>query len=274
MQSLREVIEETEQVLGILSGGTPNTYPIGLPKIDDTVGGLSPSTVGLLGADTGVGKTQLTIMMAMNRMDRGHKSAIISTEDPADVIGARILAYKSGINAQRMRLGKINHHERLRLAEIAEHLDQQDEIICAFPGSRLSKVLEATDQACKEGCKIVYLDYIQDVTGHNRANTYAELNETMVRFKDILAEHGAAGMIASQMTKPNPQYRTYYTRHDIRGSRDIANKARLILIAEKDSTDPNLVYVKVDKSTHGGEGMRQSFVRNGSGLLIPIEKAI
>ena len=219
MQTLREVIEETEQVLGILSGGTPHTFPIGIPKIDDIVGGLSPGTIGVLGADTGVGKTQLTVMMALNRMERGHKSAILSTEDPPDVIGARILAYKSGINAQRMRLGQINHHERLRLAEIAEHLDERDEIQCAFPGSRLDRVLEAADKACEAGARVVYLDYIQDISGHNRQNTYAELNETMTRFKDILAGHGAAGMVASQITMPNPQYRTYLTRHDLRGSR-------------------------------------------------------
>jgi len=269
--TLRDVVVQTEHSTGCLSGRAPHLIPTGIERLDNTFGGLSPGIVTVLGALDGTGKSTMSLYMAFERAKSGHRTAVLSTQDPADVVGVRLLSYMTGINGLNVRRGSLSEFDRARLARAGEELGRNEDILTYFPSGRLQPVLHDMEEAASEGCDFIFIDYLQNlhIAGF-RGDRRNEIDRMLGDIRDCAAKHNLAVMLLSQMRRLPPGFDRDYTRSDLKESSTIGETARLVLILNKDRKDAALTHCVVDKSSWGGDNVVASFRRATSGMLVPV----
>jgi replicative DNA helicase len=264
VQGTKATINEAVHTFKLDSDGMPELVPLGIPPLDTELGGLGPGAMGILAAATGVGKssTVLTSMLASPV-----KVGCVSVEDGPDVVGTRLLSALTGINSLRIRRKDLTDKE-LRLIAKAVKSNKMDHMYYAYPiGGKVEKVCEAIKEMAKLGVKLVWIDYLQEVHQHGRADRRMEINEVMSRIHEEAADSGVAVMMLSQFRRLGDGEKIPQIYH-LKESGDIENKARIIILAHKivESEDTRVRF-RLAKSTYGGEHITYDMTRDASGTL-------
>ena len=260
----KETIREAVDTFKLDTDGYPELVPLGIPPLDDELGGLGPGAMGILAAATGVGKssTVLTSMLASPV-----KVGCISVEDGPDVVGTRLLSALTGINSLRIRRKDLTDPELDTIAKAATS-NRMDHMYYAYPmGGRIGLVLDAMSGMAELGCKLVWVDYLQEIHQHGRSDRRMEINEVMSLMHERAAELGIAVMMLSQFRRLTDGEKIPQIYH-LKESGEIENKARIILLAHKVAeSDDNRLRYRLAKSTYGGEHICYDMVRDSSGTL-------
>jgi replicative DNA helicase len=247
--------------------GRPDLIQLGLPPVDNAIGGMFPGSCGILAAGTGVGKSSIVLTSALTTPSR---VGIISTEDTPDVFGTRILSLVSGVDSLKMRRKCFSPAEAKAVSRAYETLRQDSGVRVAYPiGGGLEAVRDATRSLAAEGCKLVWLDYIQKVRG-NSDDRRNEVSTIYTKFQEECYLNGCVGMVVSQFRRledPTRQPQIYHLKE----SGDLENEARLIILAHRDKDDLNVVNFRIAKCTFGGENVRFQYRRNQSGSLEQVQ---
>lgn len=273
MPYLKDLMDKAEKDTGLRTGETPNLVSIGVPKFDKTIM-MDPGTGGVLAADTGIGKSTLALVLLLERRKAGLQTLYVSTEDPLAVVFTRIVALLADVSATGIRMGTLTSAEKTRALACSEELRNDDKIILEFPGADVDQVQRSVERGIDHGASLAIVDYLQAVGGGNYGSERERINEVFRLSKEAAGREGGAMLMVSQFRRI-PREQRSYTRHDIKGSGDIANAARLILIAEPSTDHVDTVYLRVEKSTVGGEGMVQTYKRRReSGMLTPLRPGV
>jgi replicative DNA helicase len=250
--------------------GLPELVPIGLAPLDAELGGLGPQSCGILAAATGVGKSS-AMLAAM--LTSPVKVGAISMEDGADVVGTRLLAAQSGIDSLRIRRKALSKKELAAVNKVVTS-NKLDHMFFSYQiGKSLDQVCVAIKELTDIGCKMIWVDYLQEIRGHNKNDRRNEVAEAMSRCHGQAAAGGAALMAISQFRRVGEDLKTGLPRpvgiHHLKESGDLENKARIIVIAQKQPSPDGAdrVRFKLAKSTYGGEYIRWDMVRDPSGTL-------
>jgi replicative DNA helicase len=146
----------------------------GFPSLDACTRGFLPSTVFVVGARSGVGKSTCMLDMAL-AASRMAPVSIFSIEMPFSLVQTRALANITQLNHQAMVLDKLMPMEKLEVQNAAKTLeklpitvddlplmlypiDYEAKYKRAIPGSSFNVKLQ---QAAKDGSKIIFIDYLQ-----------------------------------------------------------------------------------------------------------------
>jgi len=269
--NVQETIDEACETFYLCRDGKPELVPLGFPPLDAELGGLGPGACGILAAATGVGKSSA---MLAGMLASPVKVGAVSLEDGPDVVGTRLLSAITGIDSLLIRRKALSKGQ---LKEIAKAKDSNvlDHMHFAYPiAGSLEQVEEDIALLCAAGCKMVWIDYLQEIRGHagRNAERRNEVSEAMTRCHRAAARGGAALMMVSQFRRPGTDVKGAPRPvgiHHLKESGDLENKARIIIIAQKqpspDSSDR--VRFKLAKSTYGGEYVKWDMVRDESGTL-------
>ena len=262
--STQETIHEAVDTFRLDRDGMPDLVPIGLGPLDDELGGLGPGTMGVLAAATGVGKssTMLSAMLASKV-----KVGAISVEDGPDVVGTRLLSALTGINSLRIRRKDLSGKELTAIGKAARS-NKLDHLYFSYPhGGRIELVEKSIELMAEAGCKMVWIDYLQEVHAHGRADRRMEINEVMSRVHEKAAESGCAVIMLSQFRRLGDGEKVPQIYH-LKESGDIENKARIIVLAHKlAESDQGHIRFRLAKSTYGGEHICFDMLRDESGTL-------
>jgi replicative DNA helicase len=263
LKTLFESVEVAFETLHILDAGTSSLIPLGVPPLDRVLGGLFPGTCGILAAQTGVGKSSAVLSWALAA---NTNVGIISTEDTPDLIGSRILSAVTGIDSLKFRRGDLTDAERRLAKNAKEELKARNNVRIAYciSGS-LIDIQEAVRQLAIEGSKVIWLDYIQKIRGHNN-DRRNEVSTSYTTFQRECAKNNVVGMVVSQFrrlkdTETVPQIWM------LKESGDLENEARLCILAHRDEDDRSLIHFRIAKSTFGGENLRFCYRMDSSGTL-------
>ena len=251
------------------TGKRPDLARTGLSIIDSTIGGLFPGTLVVIGAEQGVGKSSLVLSALFNSPD---PIGAIFLEDGPDLVGSRALAYESGVNSLDLRFS-----ERLppgaikRLQEAQERLKARKDVFLEFAlGGSMETIETRVERMGKQGVKACYLDYLTKIRGLS-ADRRSEIGTAMVRFQKACQANGIVPILLSQLSRKNGTRENPDPRYDepsvgrLKESGDIEAEARVILMAWP--SQENGVYVRLAKSSFGGQGARSHFIRDASGSL-------
>jgi len=251
------------------TGKRPDLARTGLSLIDNTVGGLFPGTLVVVGAEQGVGKSSLVLSALFNSPD---PVGAIFLEDGPDLVGGRALAMESGVNSLDLRFS-----ERLppgavkRLQEAQERLKTRKDVFLEFAlGGSMETIETRVERMGKQGVKACYLDYLTKIRGLS-ADRRSEIGTAMVRFQKSCQANGIVPIMLSQLRRQNPTKDNPDPRYDepnvgrLKESGDIEGEARVILMAWP-SRDGG-VNVRLAKSSFGGQGARTYYSRDDSGSL-------
>jgi replicative DNA helicase len=260
----RETLDEAIHVFHLDRDGFPELVPLGLPKLDGELGGLGPGACGIMAAATGVGKSS-TMLAAM--LNSKVKVGAVSVEDGADLVGARILSGLTGIDSLRIRRKALSEAELAAIAKAAKG-SKLDHMFFSYPiAGHISRVCEDITEMCKRGCKLIWLDYLQEVQGDKTERRH-EVKEVMSKAHAAAAEGGAALMCLSQFRRLGDIDKRPEIYH-LKESGDLENKARIIILAHrvKDPEGKARIRFRLAKSAYGGEHITWDMVRGKSGML-------
>lgn len=268
---VKQTIESAVDTFYLDRDGMPELVPTGFSALDAELGGLGPGAVGILAAATGVGKSSA---MLSGMLSSTVKVGAVSLEDGPDVVGTRLLSAITGIDSLRIRRKALSKGELARIAK-AKKSNTLDHMYFSYPvAGSIDQVVASITDLCTRGCKMIWVDYLQEIRGGGRqhADRRNEVGEAMHYCHTAARAGGAALMMISQFRRPGTDVKGN-TRpvgiHHLKESGDLENKARIIVIAQKqpspDASDR--VRFKLAKSTYGGEYVTWDMVRDESGTL-------
>lgn len=230
----------------------------GHQRIDDAAGGIQPGFVWIFGALTNWGKSTWLVMLLDENLKRGKRVLLVGNEDSPAVYADRLMARRSGVNALRLRDGKLTDGERSRVGEVANaalpkplHLD------CRREAHRKAEwVARQVDRLIRdEGIDLVLFDYIQEFDLKRPVETervkYREIGKIL---RSVVKGHNRSGVIFSQVTEM--QTKKYPDKNSIRECRDLSNAAEAVLIGftPKEGDHSGKKCILVDKVKNGPTG--------------------
>ena len=261
---VKQTIQEAVETFYLDREGRPELIPLGFRSLDEELGGLGPRSCGILAAATGVGKSSAMLTgMLSSRVPVG----CVSVEDGPDVIGTRILSALTGIDSLRIRRKQLSVEELESINKAAKHPDL-NHLYFSYPtAGTIDEIEDCVEKLCQNGCKMIWLDYLQKVRGH-REDRRHEVAETFTRFQRAVAKGGAAGMAISQFRRFGAEERVPQIYH-LKESGDLENEARIIVLAHRytDENEVGRVQFRLAKSTYGGEWLRWEMTRDAGGTL-------
>lgn len=268
-------VATTSDFFGIFSDKAADLITTGITPLDEEIGGIFPGFSLVLGAMTGVGKSNLVLRASLqNKM----KVGIISLEDTPDIIGSRLLAMYSGINSRRLRLGSFSPHELARLKKAREQIGDIHNVLFNYCiGANLEQVLQATSDLADAGCQLIWLDYLHKIKG--RGARKDDVSYAFSAFQNLCYEKRVASAVVAQFSRKTiwaGDHTRDATIYDtprlnwLKDSGDIENESRIVLLAHKSPEDKSTMVVNVAKSTIGDIGRKIHYRYNENGALTEI----
>lgn len=280
IKTLSESADSAAELFAVFRDGKPDLIPLGIDEVDSTLGGLFKGTLVIVAMDTGVGKSRFVLGSALRFGEVcEHPDArvgIISTEDTEDLVGGRLLAWASGVDSLRIRKKEYLPGDADKLRKGMEYLRDLDAagnspVFSYRIGGSLPDIVEAVHELGDQGCKVIWLDYLQKIRGVSD-DRRGEVGRVMTEYQRACDRVGAVAGMVSQFTRrdTNKEPQLWHLKE----SGDIENEARLALLGYADTRgSEEVVAIKVAKSTFGF-GRKTTFLRKTgvSGMLEPFEE--
>jgi len=235
-------------------------------KLDDFTGGIRKGFSWLFGADTSFGKSTWLVSVADENIKRGKKVLIVSSEDPEEIYGDRLMVRRARVDAKRHRDQRLEPEEMQRVLDVEQAAEPSPVYVDAarWNVEELAPHLETIIR--EQAIDLVAFDYIQEFKSGKR------WQDERVKFREIASvlrhlgkKAKVASILFSQLTLD--QDTKIPTRRNIRECRDIANASEVILIGfepdadildkeKKVLVDAGTKCVLVDKVKNGPRGAK------------------
>lgn len=241
--------------------------PTGFVDLDERLSGLQPSALIVIGARPAMGKTAFALNMATHAAFQGHSVLYFSLEMSHLEITQRMLCAESRVDASRLRNGRLQeadwpkiNHAVGRLNSTTIHID--DNPMCTVMDIRAKA---RRMKASPSGLGLVIIDYLQLMSGSNRAeNRQVEVSE-MSRGLKILARELSVPVVALSQLSRGLEMRgdKRPVLADLRESGSIEQDADVVMflyrdeVYNQDSIDKGTAEVIVAKHRAGPIGTAQ-----------------
>ena len=194
-RSLETAAENRGKLIGITSG---------LPSLDDLTQGWQSGDFIVVAARPSIGKTMLTLNMAVAASDAGKHVAIFSLEMRRRQLQKRLLAHLSGVPMNMILSGHLGENDYARLGESMSRYAALRISI----NDRAHQTVWDIRTACRilksqHRLDLVVVDYLQLMTGSldARENRNAQLSDISRRLKVMADEIAAPVILLSQLNR-------------------------------------------------------------------------
>ena len=257
IQIYNECETEQDEVTGIASG---------FEELDLLTGGFQKGDLFVLGARPSVGKTALTLQLAV-RAAMEHTCLYVSLEMPGKQLLKRMLSSLGGIRSRRMRSPKklFKESDWHSLSAAIGQLYSSSLRILDEPGMDLPYIWRYARKLRREigpdQKLLIIIDYLQLISSDSRYNRNLEVSEISRGLKMLARKLDATVLAVSQLSRAveNRQNKRPMLS-DLRESGQIEQDADLIAFLyrddyyNKDSEDRNTMEVIVAKHRNGPIG--------------------
>lgn len=166
-----------------------------IPVIDKHTNGFAPSELVTIGAKSGVGKSALSMRIAINFLRAGKKTLIISREMSKKQVAERILLAQSKVSKDAYETRNLTDHDWQRLIESMEALSTDNLII----NERASTLAEIKQAVRKYKPDALIVDYVQLLTpSNNRDSRERQVAEISRELKKLTQDFH---MVVIQLTQ-------------------------------------------------------------------------
>jgi len=250
--------------------GEPLGVPSGFTDMDRILGGFQKSDFVIIAARPSVGKTSLCLSIARNAARHNKSVAIFSLEMSDEQVVQRLVAAETGIDAQRLRLGRLHDEEWPLFAESTAKLAELPVYIDDTPAvSVLQLRTKARRLHSERGLDLIFVDYLQLMTGGTRVdNRVQEVSYISRSLKAIARELDVPVVAASQLSRAVEQRTDKRPMlSDLRESGSLEQDADVVMFIYRDDMyNPdtelqNIAEVIVAKHRNGPTGVVQLFFR-------------
>ncbi len=209
----------------------------GFPNLDKVIYGLMPTSLILIAARPGMGKTSFAMNIAVNaaRMNRDKKVAIFSLEMSRSQLVERMLSSEGKINSDSMKTGQIDKSHWAGLYEAAEMLMQTQIYVDDTANMTVGEMKAKLRRMNNVG--LVVIDYIGLITvkGKNSGNKVAEVTEITRNLKIMAKELNVPVIALSQLSRgPDAREDKRPLLSDLRDSGSVEQDADVVLFLYRD----------------------------------------
>lgn len=176
----------------------------GFVALDDFLGGLQRTDLIVLAAKTSLGKTSLALNIARNAaINQKACIALFSLEMSRESVVHRLLASESGVDSSRVRLGRFNEREEMRIMEASGILSEAAIYVDDSPQLRVLDIRSKTRRLHFErGIDLIVIDYLQLIQGDGRSETRVqELSGITRALKTLARELNVPVLALSQLSR-------------------------------------------------------------------------
>lgn len=236
-------------------GGRIPGISSGLTDLDRVLGGWHDSDLIVIGARPAQGKTALLLNFATSC---ALPSGIISAEQPAQQVGARVMSIKSQVPAERMRNGRFETHDLRKLENAVGELCDRTCLIYDRSAPTIADVSRiARKWKQQSGIRVLFVDYVQRIESSqtsSRANKAEKVGEVVRGLKNLARDLEipvvALAQVGRQADGRQPGM------GDLSDSSEIEKEADQILTLYRpstsdDSADESEAVISVEKNRHG-----------------------
>ena len=161
---------------------------MGLPKLDNILGGLEGGDLIIIGARPAVGKSAFATQITSHFAEIGKKVGYFNLEMQEKQVYERFVAARSGIDITRIRRAiAFQNDEQKRFDEANEYLMTKDNIVITTGSKRVSDIRA---ESKKQAYDVIIIDYLQLVQPDKSygANRYAEVGAISHSVKALAME--------------------------------------------------------------------------------------
>lgn len=219
----------------------------GFPTLDRVIFGLMPSSLILIAARPGMGKTSFAMNIAVNaaRINRDKKVAVFSLEMSRTQLVERMLSCEGKIDSETMKNGQIPQDRWTGLYQAAEMLMQTQIYVDDTANLTVGEMKAKLRRMSNVG--LVVIDYIGLITvkGKNSGNRVAEVTEITRNLKIMAKELNIPVIALSQLSRgPDAREDKRPLLSDLRDSGSVEQDADVVLFLYRD------YYYNKEKTDH------------------------
>lgn len=253
-EELKQEMDDARYELPTLPG-----FTTGFSKFDDLMHGLLNSSLYVIGAATGMGKTTLALNMMYNAAKRmrivyidGVETKVthtdkkknvflfLSLEMSAKLLNQKLVSMVSGVPLSRIMKKQINEDERERFDQAIIEVAQLPILMKSPPSLTIAGTKCFIDQInAKYHVCCVFIDYIQLMNGSNNAinsNLYAKTTEVSRGLKQLTSDYDIPVVALAQVNRNIDNRQDKKPRHsDLKDSGSIAQDANGIFMIYQES---------------------------------------
>ena len=246
------------------------TY-IGLPGLDDMLGGLEGGDMIVIGARPAVGKSAFVTQITSNLAELGKKVGFYNLEMQEKQVYERFVVSQSGIGLTRLRRAKkFLGDEKERFDKANEILEKRENIVITTGSKAVSEI---RSESRHMGYDIIIIDYLQLLKSDKeyRGNRYAEVGAISKAIKALAMELNIPIIALSQLNRVSEARDTKEpTMAELREAGDIEQDASVIMLLwNLSNDDKSKKGCKVEKQRQGQTG---SVVLNFNGEMMRFEE--
>lgn len=147
----------------------------GLTDLNAITAGWQPSDLVILAARPSMGKTALMLECAIVAASASAPVGIISLEMSDDQLAQRLLVQTSGVNGERVRLGRLSPPEIIELERAKNRLGNLSILIDDTPSLSIAEITARARRWKREkGISLLIVDYLQLATSERGKNDNRE----------------------------------------------------------------------------------------------------
>lgn len=264
--TIRLVEDDIDATIDEIDKGLPPAAPTPWADLNALIDGWSPSTVTVVGARPGVGKTLMLLQAAISLSERGYV-AYHSLEMSRGQLNMRLLSQMAGVSYTRMRRRTLSDHDWDRIAAARVRVPDLRLSVDDRGGVQVLDIRSHARTLARKGpLAAVVVDYIQLVSTArgDRRNRQEQIADWSRQLKLLSMELEVPVIVASQLNR-NSEARTDRkpTIADLRESGALEQDSDVVLLLhvdERGETDPRQdaepdpMDVHVAKNRYGATG--------------------
>lgn len=196
---INQNLQDTHQLTG---------SPTGFEELDKKMGGLQCSDLTIIAAESSIGKTSLSLSIALNAAKYGEKIAIYSMEMKAEQLTARIMAMESGVSSSNILYARLDGGQLQQIEKGVGKIENLNIFFDDRSTSSIDTILSSIRyMVMKYKVKGAIIDYLQ-ILNVNMKNVNKEqaMGDVARRLKNIAKELDIWVIALSQLSrdKENP----------------------------------------------------------------------
>lgn len=253
---LEQLYNQKQQITGV---------PTGFLDLDYKTSGLHKSDLVLIAARPAMGKSAFAINIAANAAVRAKTPVVIfSLEMSKEQIVNRILCSEAMVDSNKIRTGKVEEDDWVKLAGALGPLSEAEIYIDDTPGISITEIrAKCRKLKLEKNIGLVVIDYLQLVQGTSKKNSSREQEISEIsRSLKILAKEIDVPVIAlsqlSRAAEQRPDHRPMLS--DLRESGAIEQDADIVMFLYRDdyynpdTEKKNIAEVIISKHRAGSTG--------------------
>ncbi len=267
-----DMADRGEDVLGV---------PTGFTNIDRLLGGLQPSDLLIIAGRPGQGKTSFLLSLAKNAARTNNKHiAIFSMEMSNEQVVQRLISQETGIDSQRLRLGKLTEREWELFTEAVDSFSRTRIFLDDTPAISPTQMRAKCRRLHLEHrLDLVIVDYLQLMRGDQyNDNRVQEVSNISRNLKVLARELNVPVLAAAQLSRAVEQRADKKPiLSDLRESGSLEQDADIVMFIyreDKDNPDSpmkNVTEIIISKHRNGPTGSAKLVFREELAQFVDAE---